>query len=423
MSASSFNKKFDLEMLKQKGLLKRASQIKAKKFEKPSSLKAVFPEGEFIDTPFKQVFKVEKVYSPETRVGITKINDIFRFSANFKQFFSILGKNENLERFQLNKLLFLDVESTGLTSGAGNMVFLIVLGFFDKEKEFVVQQYFIEEYINKKGLLYILKDIFKEKYHLVSYNGRSFDFHILENRFILSRRFEFALDNLLHFDLLHSSRRMWKNMFAENTLNNLEKTVLKFVRTSIDIPGYLVPEYYKDYLKTGNAKIMESIFYHNLMDVRSMLGLLIIQMNNLQSVLNGLFPEDINLNSMASLVYGIDKDLSIRMLRHNCEKAPDKCSTLKQLYLYYKKDNDKDKFQEILQRMIDENKKFNYFPYCELSKYCEHSLKEPEKAIKILDDARMRMDNLMKFHDADFTKEIDDLTKRMDRLQKKCLEK
>ncbi len=168
MSTFSANNKFNLELLKQKGLIKRASQIQPKKIDKPFSIKKVFPQGEFIDTPFKQVFKLEKVFFPENPIGIVKIKDIFKFSKNFQQLFSILGKNENLKKFEFNKLLFLDVESTGLTSGAGNMVFLIGLGFFNEHQEFIIQQYFIEDFINEQGLLYILKDIFKARHHLVS---------------------------------------------------------------------------------------------------------------------------------------------------------------------------------------------------------------------------------------------------------------
>ena len=209
-------------------------------------------------------------------------------------------------------------------------------------------------------------------------------------------------------------------MFSENSLNNLEKQVLKFVRTSEDIPGFMIPEYYKNYLKTHNAKMVEKIFYHNLMDIRSMLGLLIIQMQNLQSILDGNFPQGINYNTMASLVYGVDKELSIKLLNHKYNK--DKTGgfdTLKQIYLYYKKDGHKDKFQEILFKMIEEEKEFNYFPFCELSKYFEHTLKQPEKALNIIVDAKSRIDNEIKSYNIDLTKEIDDIIKRMDRLRKK----
>jgi len=416
-------KRFNLELLKQKGLLKRASQIKGEKLKSPCSLKKVFPEGEYIDTPYKKVFKVEKSYSPDTRLGRVKTGDIYKFSDNFAFLFSILGKNENLKEFQFRNLLLFDVESTGLTSGAGNMVFLIGLGFFNEQKEFIVHQYFIEDYINEKGLLYILKDIFKEKNHLISYNGKSFDFHILENRFILSRKFEFSLNNLMHFDLLHSCRRMWKNIFVDNSLGNLEKQVLQFIRDQKDIPGFQVPEYYKDYLKSGNAELMEGIFYHNLMDVRSMLGLLIVQLNNLQNILEGDFPDNVNINSMASLLYHIDKKLSFKMLHYVCDRGDSKVDSLKQLYLYYKKDGQKNRFHEILHRMIETNKKFNYFPYCELSKYYEHDLKQPHKALEIITQAQNRINHLTALQERDYNKEIDDIIKRKERLSKKCLKK
>ncbi len=297
---------------------------------------------------------------------------------------------------------------------------MVCLGFFNKNKEFVIVQYFIEDYINERGLLYILADFFKKKNHLISYNGKSFDYYLLKNRFILSRKFSFTLDNLLHFDLLHSGRRMWRKMFSENSLNNLEKQVLKFSRTKEDIPGFMIPEYYKNYLKTHNAKIVEKIFYHNFMDIRSMLGLLIVQMQNLQSILDGNFPRSINYNTMAALVYGIDKELSIKLLYHKYNNdQSDRFETLKQIYLYYKKDGHRGKFQEILLKMIEEEKEFNYFPFCELSKYFEHILKQPEKALNIIIDAKSHIDNEKKSYNNDLTKEIDDIIKRMDRLRKK----
>ena len=437
MSTSSSNKHFDLEYLKRKGLIKKGSEVPIPEALKVSSfspgtprggkqrefcsLKKLFPGGEFIDTPFKQVFKLEKIYPPDTSIGRVKISDFFKFLNNFDRLFSILEKNDNLKNFQFEKLLFFDVESTGLSSGAGNVAFMIGLGFFNEKKDFVIQQYFIEDYINEKGLLFILEEFFKEKYHLISFNGKSFDYYLLKNRFILSRKFSFTLDNLLHFDLLHSGRRMWKNMFSENTLNNLEKMVLKFRRTDKDIPGFLIPEFYKNYLKSGNARVVEKIFYHNLMDIRSMLGLLIIQMQNLQSVLDGDFPEDINYNTMASLIYNIDKKLAIKLLDHTYDKdRKNRFATLKQLYIYYKKDEITEKYEEILLKMIKESREFNYFPYCELSMHFEHRLKQPDEALNIINKARSKMDTIMKLSDIDFTREIDDIIKRAGRLEKKC---
>lgn len=417
-------KKITLEELKRLGILKKASEIKGKKIDKPSSILKVFPHGEFIETPFKKVFKVENIYPEDTDIGIVKIKDIYNFLDDFNELFSILGKNEYLKKFHFDKLLFFDVESTGLSSGAGNMVFLIGLGFFNKKKEFVIQQYFIEDFINEKGLLYILEDFFKVRSHLISYNGKCFDFYVLKNRFILSRRFAFTLDNLYHFDLLHTSRRMWKNILGEFNLGNMEKKILKLKRSVEDIPGCLIPEYYRNYLKTHNAHILEKIFYHNLMDVLSMLGLLIIQIQNLKLILNKSFPEQINYNSMASLLYEVNKDISLDLLHFSYEKnKDDRLITLRQLYHHYKKQRNYKQMIEFLNKIITESPKFDYFPYVELSKIYEHNLKEHEKALEILKAAESRVECLSKMYKETFSTEIDDIIKRKERLKKKCLKK
>lgn len=417
-------KNITIDELKKMGVIKKGSQLKSRKIDKPISLKAVFPDGEYIDTPFRKVFKVKNVYKPETGLGIVNIKDLFEHLDDFNEIFAILGKNDNLKEFQFDQLLFFDVESTGLSSGAGNMVFLIGLGFFDDKKNFIIEQYFIEDYINEKGLLYILDEFFKHRSHLISYNGKSFDFHVLKNRFILSRKFSFLLDNIYHFDLLHASRRMWKSVLNEFNLGELEKNVLKFKRSDEDIPGYLIPEYYKDYLKTHNAKIVEKIFYHNLIDVRSMLGLIIVQIQNLKKILNNEFPEEINYNNMAALLYNIDKKRSLKLLNYAYDnKKIDRDVTLRLLYFHYKREKNINQMINLLEDIKDDIKKFEYFPYLELSKIYEHKLKDYKKAKEILEQASIRIEHLEKMYSITYIKETDDIIKRTDRLNSKCLKK
>ncbi|MBU1075754.1 MAG: ribonuclease H-like domain-containing protein [Spirochaetes bacterium] len=422
MKEKTEEKKITLDELKRMGVLKKASEIKSRKLTPGASLKTVFPEGEFIETPFKQVFKVSKSYPLETKIGDVRISDINLFNSNLNELFSILGKNDHLKNFQFDKLLFFDVESTGLSCGAGNMAFLVGLGFFNKKKEFVIEQYFIEDYINEKGMLYILEDFFKKKFHLISYNGKCFDFYLLKSRFIMSRRFSFTLDNLYHFDLLHTSRRMWKNLLPEFNLGTVEKHILKFIRSNEDIPGYLIPEYYKDYLKTRNAGILEGIFYHNLMDVRSMLGLLIIQVQNMQNLLDKKIPEMINYNSMASLLYPVDQRIALDLLQYSCNNRKDDLPlTLRQLYHHHKSEKDISKMKEYLNKMIEDIPKFDYFPYMELSKIHEHTKRDYKEAIRILGEAEERIRRISKMHNTAYTDEMDDIIKRTDRLKSKCL--
>lgn len=417
-------KRITIDQLKQMGVLKKAADIERKKVEKPSSLLEIYPNGEFVETPFKEVFKVTEVFDLQTDIGIVKIREMFDYKDDFPLLLSILGRNETLKKFKLDQLLFFDVESTGLSSGAGNMVFMIGLGYFNKKKEFIIDQFFIEDYINEKGLLYILEQFFKKYSHLISFNGKCFDFHVLKNRFILSRKFSFELDNLLHFDLLHPSRRMWNSLLEQFNLGHLEKEILQFFRTDEDLPGYLVPEYYKDYLKSHNANIVKKIFYHNLMDIRSMLGLMIIQMKNIKMILNRDFPENINHCKIADLICGYDRDTAKELLNYCYQNIPqNKMGSIKQLYFYYKRERDVKKMESLLKEMIESSESFDYFPYQELSKLYEHTIKDYDKAIKILNDVENRLEQLNKLHFDQYIEEMDDVIKRFDRIKKRCSKK
>ncbi|MDD5065956.1 MAG: ribonuclease H-like domain-containing protein [bacterium] len=410
-----------LEKLKESGLLKKASEIKGPYREQPYPIEKLFPEGEYRETPYKRVFRIRREFGPEERTGDVMIRDFFNFRDNFPFLFSVLGKNEKLKSFQIDKLLFFDVESTGLTSGAGNMVFLIGIGYFSDDEKFITEQYFIEDFTNEKGLLYILKEIFSRKRHLVSFNGKSFDFYVLKNRFVLSRRFDFTLDNLLHFDLLHSSRRLWKDRIREFSLGCLEKDILHFTRSNEDIPGYLVPEYYKDYLKTRNAQILEKVFYHNLMDVRSMLALLTVQLKNLHQILQGVYPENINYMNIARLLKTLDKELYVALLRHDCLVRPEnRSASLKLIYLFHKSERETRKMAELLHQMLDECGEFDYYIYRELSIYYERHEKKANEARRTLEDARGQMERLARAVYRNFSREMEDVSKRLKRLEKKC---
>ena len=44
-------------------------------------------------------------------------------------------------------------------------------------------------------------------------------------------------------------------------------------RTHQDVPGFIIPSLYRDYLKNGDARPLKSIFYHNLVDIVSLVTL------------------------------------------------------------------------------------------------------------------------------------------------------
>ncbi len=115
----------------------------------------------------------------------------------------------------------------------------------------------------------------------VTFNGRSFDLPLLRNRIRYNLRFlpDFARgvpllhERAPHLDLLMPARRLWKRRLQSCRLANLEQKVLEFVRTEDDVPGRLIPQLYIDYLRSGDARPLQRVFYHNREDIVSMVAL------------------------------------------------------------------------------------------------------------------------------------------------------
>ena len=123
---------------------------------------------------------------------------------------------------KLSDVLFFDLETTGLSTGAGNVVFLAGFGRFE-EGRLVVKQYFLSDFPGEREFLRALLTILTEEAVYVSYNGRGFDSHILTSRFLINRmRIAFPM----HIDLLHYTRRLWKRTLGCCTLANIEEKVL-----------------------------------------------------------------------------------------------------------------------------------------------------------------------------------------------------
>ncbi len=66
------------------------------------------------------------------------------------------------------------------------------------------------------------------------------------------------------------------------SLKSIEAKILSYQRTSDEIPGWMAPEIYRDYLKTGNISQINGVLYHNAMDVVSLAALL----NQIDKILN-----------------------------------------------------------------------------------------------------------------------------------------
>lgn len=179
--------------------------------------------------------------------------------------------------FALNRLAFIDTETTGLAGGAGTLAFLIGVGVFEAETEtFVLHQYFLRNPAEELAALTHLEPLLQAATGWVSFNGLSFDMPLLETRFILYRQRDIAhaLRTRPHLDLLLPARRLYHGRLPSCALNALEREVFNLHRDQADVPGELIPQMYVEYLRTSDPSDMARVLYHNATDILSLVTLL-----------------------------------------------------------------------------------------------------------------------------------------------------
>ncbi|HET7840698.1 MAG TPA: ribonuclease H-like domain-containing protein [Terriglobia bacterium] len=168
------------------------------------------------------------------------------------------------------RLIYLDTETTGLAGGTGTCAFLIGVGMIEG-RQFAVRQYFLRDYPEEKAVLAALAETLDAFDGVVTFNGKTFDLPLLETRYALARmKSPFA--RLVHLDLLHPARRLWKMRLDSCALTHLEKEVLGIGREG-DVDGSEIPGIYFDYLRTGDARGLQPVFYHNALDIITLAAL------------------------------------------------------------------------------------------------------------------------------------------------------
>src|SRR6266550_1770996 len=174
-----------------------------------------------------------------------------------------------------SRWLFLDTETTGLAGGTGTYAFLIGLGWWDASG-LQIEQLFMRDFTEEYSILHELSTRVVERPVLVTFNGKSFDWPLLENRFTMTRSIA-APKLAAHLDLLHPARALWKLRLGCVRLVELERHVLDAPRLGWhrenDVASALIPQFYFDYLRGGPAAPLAGVVRHNQMDLRGLAAL------------------------------------------------------------------------------------------------------------------------------------------------------
>ncbi len=251
------------ERLRRLGVV-RGARLLPPSPRRPVAIESVLP-GSFYQTPAGRCWLARTEYPAGHAHGRLPLQSFLSLSPDV---LAAISGDPSLSTVPLSRALFLDTETTGLSGGTGTMAFLVGLGFFEEDC-FIVLQVFLRDPGDEPAMIGFLDEFLPQFRWLVTFNGRGFDVPILQSRFILARR-PFPLDGVPHLDLLPLARRLWRERLISCALTALERDVLEVVRDQADIPSGVIPLVYRDYLRTGDAREIPRILYHNRMDVLSM---------------------------------------------------------------------------------------------------------------------------------------------------------
>ncbi len=254
------------EKLKSLGVKIGARDLPAPPPRRAYPIEKVIP-GRVQPTEYGEAFVVETDYSLDYRHGQMALALTSPLST-----IADWARDARIAQGAAEHLLFLDVETTGLAGGTGTLAFVIGIGRL-QSMGFRVTQIFVRDPAEEPAALAALSGLLAAPDVLVTFNGKAFDVPLLNARYI-TNRFATPFASPPHLDLLLLARRLWRERLESRALGSLETHILKMARSQEDVPGWLIPQMYFDYLHSGDARPLARVLYHNAMDIVAMAALL-----------------------------------------------------------------------------------------------------------------------------------------------------
>ena len=334
--------------------------------------------GDFWRTPSGEVFVVETNYKADFLRGSIKLKP----SASLETI-AAYAQFPEINNLTIEQLAFIDTETTGLGLGTGIYTFMVGIGRFEGEY-FRLVQFFLRQPGEETAQLAAIEEFLAPCEAWVSFNGKSFDIPLLNNRYTLNG-WPIPLKNAPHIDLLHLSRRLWKARLPSRALGDLEAQILGVTRTQQDVPGWMIADLYFDYLHTGDARPLLGVFYHNEMDVVSLAALLAHMADLLSNPLNGSVQHGLDLISIGKLYADLGQlDTAAQIYQRGLQRADVATEleaywqALAELSFIHKKQENFEDAMHLWEQAATEGQ---IYAHIELAKRYEHHEKEISTAM------------------------------------------
>ncbi|WP_088007611.1 ribonuclease H-like domain-containing protein [Indiicoccus explosivorum] len=261
---------FESKLMQMKGLLNKKNEpLKKEGTGKPVPVnkeKWLAVGLELIENDFGFVYRRAVRYPADHFHGDIRLGELDGVLHDWEQ----ADADHPFRLLKKDRLLFFDTETTGL---AGTGAYIFLAGVLERTPEgFEMIQYVLPDPSNESAFLYEIGLWRDPEAKLFSYNGKSFDWPQLLSRWTLHRNRLPPLPQLVQIDLLHGTRRIWKNELERLKLSAIEEQKLGLIRTG-DTPGHLIPAIYLDAVKNGDPSLLRNVLLHNELDILSLVAL------------------------------------------------------------------------------------------------------------------------------------------------------
>lgn len=253
--------------------------------DKPYDIHRIDQIGQFslqFDDPYSDVFRENDIGLFTNEFGSFLLKRIIYPIEHFHGMYQLKQLKEMspfLGRFfpeashlyiEIEQVMFFDLETTGLGTGTGNIPFMVGFAYF-KGNQYIVEQAVIRHVAEERALLAYLHRLCERFKYLVTYNGKTFDWPLMVNRYIMNGMRE-EIWQPEHIDLLHPSRFLWRNALESCKLSHIEEVRLSITRLD-DLPGAEAPDRYFKYLADLNPEHLIPVFKHNELDMLTLVSL------------------------------------------------------------------------------------------------------------------------------------------------------